>query len=64
MVISLQKLEKPSPSGQVLCVMIANVPLTKASSTVKENHRVKSRISARGDYTRTWIPGPVIIEDY
>lgn len=63
MVTSLQKQERASPNGQVLCVMIANVPLTKASTIVKENHRAKFRVST-GDYTRAWIQGAMVIGDH
>lgn len=62
--VGLQKQEGTSPNRQVFCVMIANVSLTKASPTVKENHRAKSRVNAGRDHTRAWIQGARIIGDY
>lgn len=63
MVAGLQKQKRARPTRPVLCVMIANVPLIKAISTAKENHRAKSRVSSR-DYTKAWIQGAMIIGDY
>ena len=36
------------------CVTFANVQLIEAS------HLIKPRVSAGGDYTRTWVSGDVI----